>query len=93
MDILQVLKQSQKPRNKEDNMNISTVETSETMTSTQLSELLGYEKKEINRKIKSLFKEKIDGGLITPSLDSRGYVIDYNLPELESKMFVAMDLG
>ena len=45
----------------------------ETMTSSQLAEMLDYEKKEINRKIKKMFGEKIDGGVITPSLDSRGY--------------------
>lgn len=60
-----------------------------TMTSSQLAEMLGYEKKEINRKIKSIFQAKIDGGVITPSFDKRGYVSEYNLPELESKMFVA----
>ena len=51
--------------------------------------MLGYEKKEVNRKIKSMFQDKLDGGIISPSLDSRGYVVDYFLPELESKMFVA----
>lgn len=61
----------------------------QTMSSSQLAELLGYEKKEINRKIKSMFSEKIDGGTVTPSFDSRGYVSEYFLPELESKMFVA----
>lgn len=60
-----------------------------TMNSTQLAEMLGYEKKEVNRKIKEMFPEKIDGGKIPPSLDNRGYVVEYNLPELESKMFVA----
>ena len=61
----------------------------ETMTSTQLSVLLGKEKKEVNRNIREMYSEKIDGGKISPSIDSRGYVIDYLLPELESKMFVA----
>lgn len=60
-----------------------------TMTSSELAELLGYEKKEVNRKIKAMFAEKIDGGEISPSLDSRGYVDYYHLPEKESKMFVA----
>lgn len=60
-----------------------------TMNSTELAKMLGYEKKEINRKIKAMFGEKIDGGIITPSFDSRGYVSEYNLGELESKMFVA----
>lgn len=36
-----------------------------------------------------MFQKKIDGAIITPSLDSRGYAIDYHLPELEAKMFVA----
>ena len=61
----------------------------ETMTSTQLSELLHIKKKEINREIRTMFKDKIDGGKIPPSFDTRGYVVEYHLPELESKMFVA----
>lgn len=60
-----------------------------TMNSIQLSEMIKMDKKEVHRKIKSMFQSKIDGGEITPSLDSRGYVISYLLPELESKMFVA----
>lgn len=63
--------------------------TVKTMTSTQLAEMLHKEKKEINREIRKMFQDKIDGGIITPSLDSRGYVVEYHLPELESKMFVA----
>lgn len=71
-------------------MNLITSQAlAETMTSSQIAEMLGYEKKEVNRKIKSMFGEKIDGGTITPSLDARGYVSEYSLPELESKMFVA----
>jgi len=70
-------------------MNNIAVKNNNTMTSTQLSELLNFPKKEINRKIKLMFSHKIDGGIITPSYDTREYVIDYNLPELESKMFVA----
>lgn len=62
---------------------------SNTMSSTQLAEMLGYDKKEINRKVKQMFYEKIHGGIITPSFDARNYVTDYHLPELESKMFVA----
>ena len=62
---------------------------SNTMSSTQLAEMLGYDKKEINRKVKQMFSEKIHGGIITPSFDARNYVTDYHLPELESKMFVA----
>lgn len=60
-----------------------------TMTSTQLALMLGYEKKEINRKIKHIFLDKIEGGIITPTFRENGQVSDYNLPELESKMFVA----
>lgn len=63
--------------------------TNNTMTSTQLAEMLGYSKKQINLKVKDMFSDKIDGNKILPSLDARGYVVDYNLPELESKMFVA----
>lgn len=65
------------------------VTQTETMSSTQLAEMLGKEKSYINREIKKMFQAKIDDAKITPSLDSRGYVIDYHLPELESKMFVA----
>jgi len=68
---------------------ILTQNESLTMSSTQLAEMLGYDKKEINRKIKQMFSEKIDGGIISPSLDARNYVSNYHLPELESKMFVA----
>ena len=70
-------------------MNLINVESKLTMTSSQVADLLGYEKKEVNRKIKAMFSDKIDGGEIPPSLDSRGYVDEYHLPELESKMFVA----
>ena len=60
-----------------------------TMTSTQLAEMLGMEKKEIHRELQHNFQDEIDGGIISPSLDSRGYVAEYHLPELESKMYVA----
>jgi len=66
----------------------------ETMSSTQLAGLLGKEKKEINRNIKEMFPKEIDGGYFAPSLDTRGYVLDYNLPETETHMFVAKnDIG
>ncbi|CAH9012841.1 putative Rha family regulatory protein [Vibrio phage 199E37-1] len=60
-----------------------------TMTSTQLAQMLGFESKSsINKAIRKMFDDsKLES--FAPSLDSRGYVIDYNLPELESKMFVA----
>lgn len=60
-----------------------------TMTSTQLSEMLGQRKTDIHKDIRRIFKNKIDKGIIPSSTDSRGYVVDYHLPELESKMFVA----
>ena len=61
----------------------------ETMTSSQLAEMLGFESKSsINKAIRKMFDDsKLES--FKPTLDSRGYVIDYNLPELESKMFVA----
>ncbi len=54
-----------------------------------LAELLDKQKKHVNESIRKMFSDKIDGQIIRPSLDSRGYVVDYHLPELESKMFVA----
>jgi len=51
-----------------------------TMTSTQLAEMLGMEKKEIHRELQHNFQDEIDGGIISPSLDSRGYVAEYHLP-------------
>ena len=36
-----------------------------------------------------MFEDKIDGRVIRPSIDSRGYVLKYHLPDLEPKMFVA----
>lgn len=63
--------------------------TAKTMTSTQLADMLHIEKKHINESIRNMFQDKIDGHIIRPSKDSRGYVTEYHLPELESKMFVA----
>lgn len=60
-----------------------------TMCSSELSDLLNMEKKEVNRKVKDMFKSEIDGGEITPSYDERGYVSEFHLPEVESTMFVA----
>ena len=71
-------------------MNITTLNCKqETMTSIQLSEMLGYEKKEINKKIRSMFGEEESREKFSPALDRQGRVDFYNLPELESKMFVA----
>jgi hypothetical protein len=61
----------------------------ETMSSTQLSELLHYDRKEINKKIRSIFAEKIYRGIISITPRPNGQVEEYYLPELESKMLVA----
>lgn len=63
--------------------------STETMSSTQLAEMLGKEKKYVNREIKKMFQGKIEGGKIAPTLRPNGQVLEYHLPELESKMFVA----
>jgi len=60
-----------------------------TMSSTQLAELLGKEKKEVNRLIRDMFATKIEGGEIPLTLRPNGQVLEYNLPEKESKMLVA----
>lgn len=52
----------------------------QTMTSTQFCEMTGREKKHINEIIKREFACEIDEGIITSSLDSRGYVTEYHLP-------------
>jgi len=64
--------------------------TNKAMTSTELAKMLGYEKKHMHEKIKSLFPKEIDGRDFRPSMDSRGYVDYYLLPEVESKMLVAL---
>lgn len=62
----------------------------QTMSSTQLVELLHFESKSsLNKAIKKMFQSKIDDSTVESSRDSRGYVEEYYLPELESKMFVA----
>ena len=70
----------------------------ETMTSREILDILNKDKKddepkmelkELHREIKQMFPSEIDGGKIPPSLDSRGYVEFYLLPEVESKMLVA----
>lgn len=60
-----------------------------TMSSTQLGELLGYEKKEVNRKIKDMFQAEIAGGAFPLDIDDQNRVIEYYLPEVESQMFAA----
>jgi len=61
-----------------------------TMTSSEFAEMAGRKKKHINEKIRLEFLDEIDGGIIRPSLDTRGYVKEYYLPETESIMLAAM---
>lgn len=69
-------------------MSTSITVITETMTSTQLASLLGYEKKEVNRKIKEMFSDKITGGEIPLENSRYGGVEEYYLNELQSTMFV-----
>lgn len=62
---------------------------SKTMSSTQLADILGYEKKEVNKKIRAMFGGKKAREIFSPAYDLQGRVVDYFLPEKESKMFVA----
>lgn len=59
-----------------------------TMSSSDLAELIGIERKEANRKIRDMFKDEIEGGIISPTLRPNGQVEYYMLPEVESTMFV-----
>ncbi|AUR86602.1 antirepressor protein [Vibrio phage 1.087.A._10N.261.45.F9] len=59
-----------------------------TMSSSDLAELIGVERKEANRKIRDMFKDEIAGGIISPTLRANGQVEYYMLPEIESTMFV-----
>ena len=61
----------------------------QTMTSSQLAELLNYDKKEINKKVRLMFSDVKARELFSPDCDTQNRVIEYYLPELESKMFVA----
>ena len=60
-----------------------------TMSSSQLAELLGYEKKEVNKKINSMFLSEIAGEKISRTTRENGQVIEYYLPEVEAQMFAA----
>ena len=60
-----------------------------TMSSTQLSVILPYARKEINKKVRAMFGEKVAGEKFSPDFDPQNRAIDYHLPEKESKMFVA----
>ncbi|WP_289022851.1 hypothetical protein [Desulfobacter postgatei] len=66
------------------------ITTIETMSSSQFAEMTGMTKSHINAKIRKEFKEEIDDRKIDHQTDSRGYVIEYHLPELESKMLAAL---
>ena len=59
------------------------------MSSSQFSELLGYSKIQVNKKIREMFAQEIDDKKILSSLDLRGYVNEYYLPEIEANMLVA----
>lgn len=60
------------------------------MSSSELCELVGFKNKSsVNKAIKAMFSEKIDDSVLESLTDSRGYVVEYYLPELESTMFVA----
>lgn len=61
----------------------------QTMSSSQLADMLGYERKEINKKIRSMFVEENDREMFSPSFYRENQVMDYFLPEVESKMLVA----
>ncbi|MFH0259513.1 hypothetical protein ACGRH2_03515 [Vibrio barjaei] len=54
-----------------------------------ISILLNYEKKEISKKIRLMFGDDKAREKFSPARDSQSRVDYYNLPELESKMFVA----
>jgi len=70
-------------------MSLHTIRQENTMSSTQLAELLGKTKSKVNEQIRKMFSAKIDDSIIGSSKDSRGYVTDYHLPELESNMYAA----
>ena len=55
-----------------------------TMTSSELGAMLGYEKKEINKKVKLMFADKIAREIISPEFDPQNRVNEYHLPELEN---------
>lgn len=59
-----------------------------TMNSAELAELIGIERKEANRKIRDMFRDEIEGGIISLTHRANGQVEYYMLPEIESTMFV-----
>jgi len=71
-------------------MNLAVLDNdAQTMTSGQLAEMLGYDTKDINKKIRLMFTMEIEEEIISPALRPNGQVAEYHLPELQSKMFVA----
>ena len=60
-----------------------------TMSSSQLADLLGYEKSEVNKKINSMFISEIAGEKISRTLRANGQVDEYHLAEIETPMYVA----
>ena len=65
------------------------VENMETMSSSELAILLGREIQDVNKSIRQIFQEKIVTEIISVTLRKNGQVLNYHLPELEAKMFVA----
>ena len=59
-----------------------------TITSTQLAEMLGKDRKVINRDIRKMFLDKIKIGKIFFTINFDGHVFDFYLPELEAKSFI-----
>ena len=60
-----------------------------TMSSTQLADLLGFKtKSSINKAIKNMFCDKLLTGDIGLTTDTRGYVKDYHLKEVDADNFI-----
>lgn len=69
-------------------MNIVAANESLTMSSGELAELIGIERKEANKKIRDMFQDEILREIISPAFRPNGQVDYYMLPEIESTMFV-----
>jgi len=69
--------------------NLLVVNQQKTMSSIELAGLLNFDKKEVHRKLKTMFGDEKVSGEFSPTLRPNGQVLEYNIPELESKMFVA----
>jgi len=68
---------------------LDSIDTPSTMTSESLADILSFDKKEVHKKIRTMFGEDKARELFSPDMDRQGRVVEYHLPELESKMFVA----